>query len=155
MIDFLDGLDYDDHRSDAEERPSINGDNPDEIPTEYEPVDADQPTGQNSYSLLINAKAYVIADKYDIQALKEWAHRIKRRFGRIPDSNRARFDPAEASIRRCGAVVDLGVCRRLDANPKPPRLRGRCAHWSLDSMAKSLSVPSLPLYDLIRRTRVR
>jgi hypothetical protein len=73
MIDFLYGLDYDDYRSDAKGRPSVNGDNPDEIPTEYEPADADQPTGQNSYSLLINAKAYVIADKYDIQALKEWA----------------------------------------------------------------------------------
>ncbi|KAF4619085.1 hypothetical protein G7Y89_g14762 [Cudoniella acicularis] len=71
MIDFLYGLDYDDHRSEG--RPSVKGDNPDETPTEYESANADQPTGQNPYSLLINAKAYIIADKYDIQALKEWA----------------------------------------------------------------------------------
>jgi hypothetical protein len=41
MINFLYSLDYDDHRSDAEGRPSVNGDNPDEIPTKYKPVDVD------------------------------------------------------------------------------------------------------------------
>jgi hypothetical protein len=83
MIDFLYGLDYDDHRSDAEECSDAHGsDKPtsslftSELGGNTERVDAanaDQPTGHNTYSLLINAKTYVIADKYDIRALKEWA----------------------------------------------------------------------------------
>ncbi|KAH8743926.1 hypothetical protein BGZ57DRAFT_779077, partial [Hyaloscypha finlandica] len=32
-----------------------------------------QPTGLNASSLLFNAKTYIIADKYNIQSLKEWA----------------------------------------------------------------------------------
>ncbi|RFU33137.1 hypothetical protein B7463_g3156, partial [Scytalidium lignicola] len=57
MIDFLYRLDYDDNRLDTVGGASV----------------AEQPTGLNSVSLLVNAKIYIIADKYDIQALKEWA----------------------------------------------------------------------------------
>jgi hypothetical protein len=34
---------------------------------------AEKPTTLNSLSLLVNAKTYIIADKYNIQSLKEWA----------------------------------------------------------------------------------
>jgi hypothetical protein len=33
----------------------------------------EQSTGLNSVSLLINAKTYIIVDKYNIYLLKEWA----------------------------------------------------------------------------------
>jgi len=83
MIDFLYGLDYDDYRSDAEEYPTTTGSD-NSAPAKpiftfgnttkiSEPSYSSHPISHNSYSLLINAKIYVIADKYDIQALKEWA----------------------------------------------------------------------------------
>lgn len=70
MIDFLYGLDYEDHRFDADFRfpggtksiPAMDQDNI-----------VEEPSGFNALSLLVNAQAYIIADKYDIQSLKEWA----------------------------------------------------------------------------------
>jgi hypothetical protein len=50
------------------------------------------------------------------------AHWIKKRFGGIPDPNRALRSPVQASIRRSGAVADLGVRCRCGAFAKPPRL---------------------------------
>jgi hypothetical protein len=43
------------------------------IPAVDKATIAEQPIGLNSISLLINAKTYIIADKYDIHSLKEWA----------------------------------------------------------------------------------
>jgi hypothetical protein len=43
------------------------------IPAVDKATIAEQPIGLNSISLLINAKTYIIADKYDIHLLKEWA----------------------------------------------------------------------------------
>lgn len=70
MIDFLYCLDYDDHRLDAafqfqggtESTPAVDGTTVAEPPTEL-----------NASSLLVNAKTYIIADKYNIQSLKEWS----------------------------------------------------------------------------------
>ena len=60
-----------------------------------------------------------------------WAHRIKRQFRRIPNPNRALFDPVEALIR-CGyAVVKFWCSLPLDENAKPPRLGGRRASTGL------------------------
>ena len=83
MIDFLYGIDYDDYRSAAEGCLAANGNqsaasppfgnNPDEIPVEHIPVDTEQPEKYNPLSLITNAKVYIIADKYDVQALKKWA----------------------------------------------------------------------------------
>jgi hypothetical protein len=47
MVDFLYSLDYDDHRQDE--------------------------TAVEEPPLVVNAKVYIIADKYNIQSLKEWA----------------------------------------------------------------------------------
>jgi len=47
MVDFLYSLDYDDHRQDE--------------------------TAVEEPPLVINAKVYIIADKYNIKSLKEWA----------------------------------------------------------------------------------
>jgi hypothetical protein len=63
MIDFLYRLDYDDHRLDYGFQFQDSTEN-DEIAV----VDA-----LNAASLLVNAKVYIIAEKYDIQSLKEWA----------------------------------------------------------------------------------
>jgi hypothetical protein len=49
------------------------GNNPDRIPVEHIPVDTEQPEKCNPLSLITNAKVYIIADKYDVQALKNWA----------------------------------------------------------------------------------
>lgn len=87
MIDFLYRLDYDDNRLDTEDQPPTSGPHnsiPHPVIFKFQEgtgstpaVDgataAEQPTGLNSLSLLVNAKIYIIADKYDIQALKEWA----------------------------------------------------------------------------------
>ena len=83
MIDFLYCLDYDDHRLDTKGQPPASGPHnsipppvqggTDSIPAVDEATVAEQPTGLNSVSLLINAKTYIIADKYDIHSLKEWA----------------------------------------------------------------------------------
>jgi hypothetical protein len=89
MIDFLYCLDYDDNRLDIEDQPPTSrahnsipppvkftfgeGTGTDSIPTVSGATVAEQPTGLNSASLVVNAKIYIIADKYDIQALKEWA----------------------------------------------------------------------------------
>ncbi|CZR66719.1 uncharacterized protein PAC_16620 [Phialocephala subalpina] len=67
MIDFLYCLDYDDHRLDA----GFQG--TESIPAVDETAAAEPPTGLNASSLLVNAKTYIIADKYNIQSLKEWA----------------------------------------------------------------------------------
>jgi hypothetical protein len=64
MIDFLYKLDYDDHRSAPTIPKTVDQD---------QTVDEDQPQRVNPLSLLINAKVYVIADKYEIQALKDLA----------------------------------------------------------------------------------
>ena len=63
MIDFLYRLDYDDNRLDTEDQPPTSGPH-NSIPP---------PFMFNSVSLLINAKIYIIADKYNIHSLKEWA----------------------------------------------------------------------------------
>jgi hypothetical protein len=64
MIDFLYCLDYDDHRLDAgfqfeggaESMPAVN-----ETATEEQ-------TGLNASSLLVNAKTYIMAEKYNIES---------------------------------------------------------------------------------------
>lgn len=87
MIDFLYRLDYDDNRLDTEDQPPTNGPHnsiPSPVVFKFQggagsisAVDgatvANQPPRLNSLSLLVNAKVYIIADNYDIQALKEWA----------------------------------------------------------------------------------
>jgi hypothetical protein len=88
MIDFLYCLDYDDHRLDTEGQPPASEPHDSIPPTMfkfhggigsisdpdvYKATVAKQPTGLNCVSLLINAKVYIIADKYDIHSLKEWA----------------------------------------------------------------------------------
>ncbi len=87
MIDFLYRLDYDDNRLDTEDQPPTSGphnsipppvifkfqEGTGSTPAVNGATIAEQPTGLNSLSLLVNAKIYIIADKYDIQALKEWA----------------------------------------------------------------------------------
>ena len=85
MIDFLYHLDYNDNRLDTEDQPPTSGPHnsiPPPVIFKFQegtgstpavdgaPV-VEQPTGLNSLSLLVNAKIYIIADKYDIQALKE------------------------------------------------------------------------------------
>ena len=87
MIDFLYCLDYDDHRLDTEgQLPASGPHNSIPSPAVFkfqggtgsipapdvdEATAAEQPTGLNSLSLLINAKTYIIADKYDIHSLKD------------------------------------------------------------------------------------
>jgi hypothetical protein len=80
MVDFLYTLDYDDDRIDNKDQPPASTPhNP--IPTApfmftfpvADSATAEQTTGLNPLSLLVNAKVYVIAEKYDIQALKQWA----------------------------------------------------------------------------------
>lgn len=87
MIDFLYRLDYDDNRLDTEDQPPTSGphnsmpspvlfkfqDGTGSTPAVDGAAVAEQRTELNSLSLLVNAKIYIIADKYDIQALKEWA----------------------------------------------------------------------------------
>jgi hypothetical protein len=70
MIDFLYHLDYDDHRSEVfqpqgstESIPAVNNTT----------AEVEQPAELSASSLLINAKTYIIGDKYDIMSLKEWA----------------------------------------------------------------------------------
>jgi hypothetical protein len=64
MIDFLYCLDYDDHRHDAGFQFQGN--------TESIPA-VEPPAELNASSLVVNAKAYIIADKYNIGSLKERA----------------------------------------------------------------------------------
>jgi len=83
MVDFLYTLDYDDDRIDNKDQPPASTPhNP--IPTAsvmftfgnlpvVDDASAEQTTGLNPLSLLVNAKVYIIAEKYDIQALKQWA----------------------------------------------------------------------------------
>jgi hypothetical protein len=86
MIDFLYSLDYDDNRLDTEDQPPISGPHNlmppvamfkfqdiGSIPVASEAAITEQPTRLNPLALLVNAKIYIIADKYDIRALKEWA----------------------------------------------------------------------------------
>ncbi|KAH7306166.1 hypothetical protein BKA65DRAFT_199353 [Rhexocercosporidium sp. MPI-PUGE-AT-0058] len=68
MIDFLYCLDYDDHRSEVfqpqgstESIPAVNDTT----------AEVEQPAELSALSLLINAKTYIIGDKYDIILLKE------------------------------------------------------------------------------------
>lgn len=70
MIDFLYCLDYDDHRLDAGFQ--FQG-GTESIPAVNETVAARQTTGLSASSLLINAKTYIMAEKYNIESLKEWA----------------------------------------------------------------------------------
>jgi hypothetical protein len=70
MVDFLYRLDYDDHRSEVfqpqggtESIPAVNDTT----------AEVEQPAELSALSLLINAKTYIIGDKYDIISLKEWA----------------------------------------------------------------------------------
>jgi hypothetical protein len=70
MIDFLYCLDYDDHCLDN--RLPFQG-STEGIQAADGTVVAEPLTGLNASSLLVNAKAYIIADKYNIQLLKEWA----------------------------------------------------------------------------------
>jgi hypothetical protein len=82
VVDFLYGIDYDDYRSATEGYLAVNGNqstasppfgnNPDEIPIEHIPVDTESEKCK-PLSLITNAKVYIIVDKYDVQALKEWA----------------------------------------------------------------------------------
>jgi hypothetical protein len=82
LIDFLYGIDYDDYRSATEGYLAANGNqsaasppfgnNPDEIPVEHIPVDTESEKCKR-LSLITNAKVCIIVDKYDVQALKEWA----------------------------------------------------------------------------------
>lgn len=83
MDDFLYTLDYDDDRIDIKDQPPASTPhNP--MPTAVvmfksqdlpvaDGATAEQTTGLNPLSLLVNAKVYIIAEKYDIQALKQWA----------------------------------------------------------------------------------
>jgi len=90
MIDFFYKLDYDDHRATptipkvdssftplakvAPEATSSFGDKAKMIPDDQDQiVDEDQPEGANPVPLQINAQMYIIADKYEIQALKDLA----------------------------------------------------------------------------------
>jgi hypothetical protein len=76
MIDFLYGLDYDNHYFDTKGPPSVNGNNKSapslliykfrDKTKLFEPADTNQPARHNSDSLLINVKAYVIVDKYNV-----------------------------------------------------------------------------------------
>jgi hypothetical protein len=70
MIDFLYCLDYDDNRLDAK---SQFQEGTESIPAMKQTVAAGQTTGLNASSLVVNAKAYIMADKYEIEPLKEWA----------------------------------------------------------------------------------
>lgn len=85
MIDFLYRLDYDNNRLDTKDQPPTSGphnsiphpvifkfqEGTGSTPAMDRATTAEQPTRLNSLSLLVNAKIYIIADKYDIQALKE------------------------------------------------------------------------------------
>jgi hypothetical protein len=87
IIDFLYCLDYDDYRLDTKGQPLASGPHNSipppvmfkfqggigSIPAVDEAAIAEQSTGLNSVSLLINAKTYIIVDKYNIYSLKEWA----------------------------------------------------------------------------------
>lgn len=87
MVDFLYGSDYDDYRSLSEEEfermrnqnvaeslPILDVGSPaNETTATKEPDFPSPPKKLNSHSLIINAKVYIIADKNDILALKQWA----------------------------------------------------------------------------------
>lgn len=87
MIDFLYKLDYDDHRfAPIISKIDFNSGRPAKVSSvatfnfgnktdadQDQAVDQDQPKMVNSLSLLINAKVYIIADKYEVQALKDLA----------------------------------------------------------------------------------
>jgi hypothetical protein len=84
-MDFLYCLDHDDCRSvevhathdgtksSAPSSPPMRTSNPDEVYITDAALDPEQPVEVSPHSLVINAKVYVIAEKYDIQALKEQA----------------------------------------------------------------------------------
>ncbi|MCJ1251050.1 hypothetical protein MMC30_008281 [Trapelia coarctata] len=81
MIDYLYKLDYDDHRfAPIISKIDFNSDPPAKVSSKATfnfgnktDADQDQPKRVNSLSLLINAKVYIIADKYEVQALKDLA----------------------------------------------------------------------------------
>jgi len=68
MIDFLYCLDYDDHRLDAGFQFQRGTES---ILVIDKNAIAKPLTGLNASSLLVSAKTYIMADKYDIQSLKE------------------------------------------------------------------------------------
>jgi hypothetical protein len=70
MINFLYCLDYDDHR--LEDRLQFQG-GTESIQAADRTVVAEPPVRLNPSSLLVNAKTYIMADKYNIQSLKDWA----------------------------------------------------------------------------------
>lgn len=75
MIDFLYKLDYEDHRYSAKPRNQVvKFSNMEyEVLIEYRGVNPDPPTEYDSNSLIVNMKVYIITNKYEVQALKEYA----------------------------------------------------------------------------------
>jgi hypothetical protein len=69
MIDFLYCLDYDDRRLNAGFQFQMGIES---IPAVNETVAAGHTTGCNASSLLVNAKAYIMAEKYKIKYVSEY-----------------------------------------------------------------------------------
>lgn len=69
-MDFLYRLDYDDHRF---EMIQPQGSTESILAVNDTAAEVEQPAEVSASSLLVNAKTYIIGDKYDILSLKEWA----------------------------------------------------------------------------------